>query len=297
MNTPVDFKDAAALNKHRQVETGIVFSSGVTRMDMMDIRVYGFEGKYQLSRSEFVSTMNLSGEIRFHQGELNCVIGKHGRGKDTLLKLLGGDFVRGSEDVHKVFVPAHLRTLLIQHPPCFLGGTLYENLTLGCDGILPGEVGDRSRVQRVCKRLGLPDHITDLLQECKIASDEPIHDWSNTLSNSECHLLSLARALVVNFEFLIIPKPTLHLNPDAIEKVLSLLVENVTDRGVEMNRTQKHLWEPRTVLISDNSLDQSVTRKCDQVFSITDKGVQLLSADTFDDSFSKNNKEGYSVSC
>merc|ERR1712087_85399 len=101
-------------------------------------------------------------------------------------------------------------------------------------------------------------------------------DWSSVLSLAECQLLSIARALIANFEFLILHKPTAQLTPAASTRVLETLREFVSKRGVvasDENTDQSiHGRQPRTCLITEVSIDP--TRICDRVLALGKHGVE-----------------------
>merc|ERR1712113_767715 len=99
-----------------------------------------------------------------------------------------------------------------------MGETLLFNLTFGCE--IPAD-RDPSRVVGICKTFGLPKRVLDL-----IGTDKVI-DWKLALSQAECQLLNLARAVISNFEFMIVQEPFAHLTPGATTKCLNVFAEFV----------------------------------------------------------------------
>merc|ERR1712039_679549 len=98
----------------------------------------------------------------------------------------------------------------------------------GVEGTGAGEDGHIDRIRGICTQLGLPDRVIKMLD-----SDAEL-DWDATFSQSECQLLSLARAFVGNFEFMVIAKPCQLLAPEQTRSVCKTLLEFVERRGVGM---------------------------------------------------------------
>merc|ERR1711920_289669 len=97
-----------------------------------------------------------------------------------------------------------------------------------------------------------------------------------TFSQSECQLLSLARAFVGNFEFMIIPKPCQLLSPESIRRVCKTLLEFVDRRGVGMSEDGMHLREIRTCLVSGAGNELTLASVCHRVYSIGKAGIRVV---------------------
>eukprot|EP00747_Dinoflagellata_sp_TGD_P062662 gnl/TRDRNA2_/TRDRNA2_153115_c0_seq1.p1 gnl/TRDRNA2_/TRDRNA2_153115_c0~~gnl/TRDRNA2_/TRDRNA2_153115_c0_seq1.p1 ORF type:complete len:513 (+),score=97.25 gnl/TRDRNA2_/TRDRNA2_153115_c0_seq1:193-1539(+) len=63
------------------------------------------------------------------QGNLVAVIGPHGSGRATFMRLLGHTLF--PTEGH-IFIPSHLRILHVSHEPMFLGLSAWANLIFGC---------------------------------------------------------------------------------------------------------------------------------------------------------------------
>merc|ERR1719396_175296 len=98
-----------------------------------------------------------------------------------------------------VFVPSHLRLLFVSSEPLFFEGTLYENLTLGCRA--NDDDADMNRVLNILRRFGIPRHIRSMVQF------GDTHMWTMKLTQTQRQLLSLARGVIANPEFLCVHKP------------------------------------------------------------------------------------------
>jgi len=201
-------------------------------------------------------TLNFCGIMRFQQGSLVTIIGPMGQGKSTLLKLVGGSILwRESQDV-KVFVPPHLRRVHVP-PDCVLfDGTLLENLTFGC--VSPADA-DRSRVERICSKMGIGKNVIDMLDSTEKLT------WRQMLSNTQRRLLNLARALISNPELLVIHSPMEAFTDTIQVQVLALLREFTNHKGVE-SHSEFELRRPRTCFISCNHVQNA--RLCDKVFHV-----------------------------
>merc|ERR1712178_287419 len=127
--------------------------------------------------------VNFGGQMKISQGQLVQLIGPHGEGKTTLLKLIGGVLMpKLSQELLDspepfFFVPPHLNMIYVPSQPIFFRACLLDNLTLG---VKPGSPdGFIVRVAKVCQHLGL----TECLKGFPLDSDVE-HDWSLVLSHT-----------------------------------------------------------------------------------------------------------------
>lgn len=216
--------------------------------------------------------------FKVEQGHLAAFIGARGAGKSTLLKLLAKLVAPSSG---QVFIPAHLRALHVPQEPMFLNAPLIENLTFGCEQGSPDTRPER--VERICKHLGLPEHIIGLLDSDKVVG------WKSVLSATECCLLHIARALVFNPELLILHTPTVMLNDAAATRVLNTLQKYVRNHGLEKDPTKKHLRRPRTCIFTA-SRTQAV-KAADKVYQITQSGIQEIDPKSVEAAFLSANHD------
>jgi len=191
-------------------------------------------------------------ELTICQGSFIAFVGKSGKGKTTLLQLLGGARLPPVSDSSRstFFIPLHLRVLHVPAEPMFVYGNLYENLTYGvADTKRPD--GQLARVEQICRRLGISEEVLNLLDP---HSKHEV-SWELSLSGTEKHLLAIARALIANPQILCIHKPTLHVGPSAAEKVIELLREFVDKRGIEQSQKEFAYRRPRTCIITSTRAD------------------------------------------
>jgi len=203
------------------------------------------------------------GKMEIAQGKLTCMVGKHGNGTSSLIKVIGGaifPLIQAGE----VFVPAHLRVLHVCQEPLFFQSTVLENLSFGCETV---NDASRERITKILARLGLNNIIKWL--------DMNSVDWLGALRLSEKYLLHFARAIVANPYVLCLHKPTMPFGQATGKLVRDLLIEFVHHRGVEQNsRMPVSHRRPRTVIYSTMSLDSA--QYADAVYLVTETQVLLV---------------------
>eukprot|EP00928_Gymnodinium_smaydae_P043366 TRINITY_DN2906_c0_g3_i1.p1 TRINITY_DN2906_c0_g3~~TRINITY_DN2906_c0_g3_i1.p1 ORF type:complete len:866 (+),score=111.61 TRINITY_DN2906_c0_g3_i1:138-2735(+) len=214
------------------------------------------------------ATLNYGGTVEIAQGQLVAFVGPQGEGKSTLLRVIGDMLIQ--DDVRNVvFVPSHLRVLHVNSEPMFFHGTLFANLTFGT-----AQHGDRfpRRVEAICKGLGLGSEVL-----CHLSTKRS-QNWGVVLSQTQKHLLTLARALISNPEILCLHKPTLAFDEATSIRVLRVLKEFVRQKGLYHPPTVKARCRPRTCLMT--SAKMLGVQYADKVFHVsTAKGVSLIEKD------------------
>lgn len=222
--------------------------------------------------------------LEIQQGQLVSFVGKRGMGKSTLLRLLGGSLLpttieRDSDSMF--FIPSHLRVLHVPPEAMFFKGNLYQVLTFGLAPQHPD--ADVERVRQICERLGVPERMINAIDED--SEQNPSEAWADTLSGSEKHMLVIARALITNPEVLCIHKPTLHVNDQSAKTIINLLREFVDERGVCLEKDEKHLRRPRTCILT--STRASSMWKADSVFKIQADHLECESVEAMQDTISR----------
>eukprot|EP00437_Effrenium_voratum_P005659 CAMPEP_0181427244 /NCGR_PEP_ID=MMETSP1110-20121109/16071_1 /TAXON_ID=174948 /ORGANISM="Symbiodinium sp., Strain CCMP421" /LENGTH=824 /DNA_ID=CAMNT_0023550449 /DNA_START=48 /DNA_END=2522 /DNA_ORIENTATION=+ len=226
------------------------------------------------------------------QGKLVAVMGSHGSGKATLLKLLG-HMVFPQDGT--IFIPSHLRILHVTQEAYILNLSAWQNLIFGCPN--PQTVDPR-RVRRICERLKMKvtlDLIKDDLEKQEklrgVPSPNADEDedsgeeeegekdfkgsdslWQESLTYSEKVKLHLARALIMNPEVLVLQRPLHHYDKKTGELVLELLQEHVHLRGLELPEKNKKHRRPRTCFFTVEA--ETEAHKADAVWYIDKAAVQ-----------------------
>jgi len=199
--------------------------------------------------------------LEIHQGNLVGIIGRHGLGKTTLLKVLGGSILPPCTHTSgSLFIPSHLRVLHVDGDPLFFRGSLYDNLVFGCR--TGHEDASLDRVIKVCERLGVPSNITRMI--------DPEHDfelaWSKNLSHSEKHLLHLARALIANPDVLCLHRPMTKVTSQVCTQIIELMRDFVSCRGVELPLNMLTNRRLRTCIMTFER--KLVLDSCDVVYQV-----------------------------
>ena len=83
-----------------------------------------------------------------------------------------------------------------------------------------------------------------------IAVHKKLAGWQNSLSFQEKAKLHIARALIMNPEILILEKPLMNLDEAESERVMTVLREYVSNRGVAMPGETRDMRRPRTCFFS-----------------------------------------------
>lgn len=145
------------------------------------------------------------GHLEIPQGEVFVLLGPTGAGKSTLLRLLVGLGAPTSGELHfenhrfdgSALPQAIRRRITMVHQrPLLLTGSVRFNI----------EYGLRIRGVKHCSKRA--DEVLDRLRLTRLAPRP-----AKTLSGGQMQLVSLARALVIDPEVLLLDEPTAHLDP------------------------------------------------------------------------------------
>jgi tungstate transport system ATP-binding protein len=158
-------------------------------------------------------------------GEVLAIIGPNGAGKSTLLRVMGllqlpssGTVLfHGANVLEGNPLQARRRIATVFHEPLLLNATVHENVALGLKlrGVAGREI--QQRVGPWLERLGI-DHLSAR--------------FAGTLSGGEAQRTSLARALVLEPEILLLDEPFAALDPNTREPLLQDFQRIVNDRNI-----------------------------------------------------------------
>jgi ABC-type multidrug transport system fused ATPase/permease subunit len=291
MNLPTDVKHRKTLNRARRATTkelrGSIFKSSPKGVqipcDYLKISLNDFKFGYATQISEELSPKLEARKQKYispridkmeiDQGSLVLLVGPRGEWKSTLLKILGGMVLPPLEREGELsyFVPSHLRVLHVSNEPMFFPGTLKENLLFG---VTPGDPdGDDDRIEKICAMLGAPEQLLQLL-----SGSDVTQNWKEVLSQTQCQILSLARALISNPEVLCIHKPTMIFDEEYSRQIFEVLRNFVDQRGIVQDGSTWHLRRPRTCIITSN--DIYAEKVADMTFHVSNAGIRFLNKDS-----------------
>jgi len=208
----------------------------------------------------------------FKQNQMVVITGPRACGKATLLRLIGRAQYPRLNSSTRIIIPSHLRVLHIPKEPKFVRGTLAENLAFG----VRHEGGDAEleHILAVCSKLGLSEDILEALR-----NGDTSDNWMLGISASALHLLSLARAFIVNADFLCLEHPVGHLGQQLSNNVHDAMREFVDSRGFS-HLYPKHLRQPKTVVFTSERMD--AFRQADLILRLQSPSYRLEALDKDD---------------
>ncbi len=154
--------------------------------------------------------------IHVHQGEFVSIVGLNGAGKTTLFNAISGlapysgEIRRQGRSLRGKSAASIAREGIVQSPEgreLFTEMTVRENLEMG---------GGRQEEKDRRERLGW---LFDLFPILKARANQT----AGTLSGGEQQMLTIARALMMNPDLLILDEPTLGLAPVILEQISKAL--------------------------------------------------------------------------
>jgi len=171
------------------------------------------------------------------QGERLCIVGPSGAGKSTLLRLM--NFLEppdgGEIQFHQTRfsptdqVPLEVRrqvTTVFQRP-ILLNRSVLDNVNYGLR--LRGNLDGKERIQKSLQQVGL----TAIAQR-----------KANTLSGGEAQRVSLARAMVLQPEVLLLDEPTANLDPYNVI-LIEEIIQNLNLQGVTIVLVTHNIFQAR----------------------------------------------------
>ncbi len=194
-------------------------------------------------------------DLELEQAKCNCLMGRNGVGKTTLLNcIMGLQSVRSGSIIFKgqdiVKVNAEKRASLgIGYVPqgrqIFPLLTVKENLQIGL-----GARADKSKV--------IPEFIFEMFPVLK----DMLHRRGGDLSGGQQQQLAIGRALVVDPSLLILDEPTEGIQPNIVQEIGDIIKQLSNDIGL-------------TVLLVEQKLP--IVRRIADNFSILDRGRKVAS--------------------
>ena len=286
----VDYRVAETEERRRKLMEFPPNDGGDFRTDLIPIQLEDVtlsvseDIGFTIGRNPIFAGLNL----HVAQGKLVAVTGRAGSGKSRLLRLLAGDATATSGKVllpshlrfamvtHQVFVmgttplqnlffgdPAavteaeeryrmlHILDKLNMRDTRQLVETEIDLLQQG-DEAEEHEDGTCGLCGEVCEDNSDEDEYMRPKDGSKRARaiQRKLAGWQNSLSFQEKAKLHIARALIMNPEILILEKPLMNLDEAESERVMTVLREYVSNRGVAMPADSCDERRPRTCFFS-----------------------------------------------
>ncbi len=164
--------------------------------------------------------------LKVEKGEFLTILGPNGAGKTTLLRILacidkpttGTLYIDGVKVNDKNRSRLRKRITMVFQRNVLFSASVYHNLAYGLE-------------LRGCSKNEVDGKIRDVLRLVKLEGYEkqPV----NKLSGGEQQRVSLARALVLDIDLLLLDEPTANLDP----KNISIIEETLTHINQELNTT------------------------------------------------------------
>jgi len=287
MNMPTDADQHmywARMQRHLTIEAAQQKGAAAKTFDSLPIQISNLKVvlKTHLTSKQLwdMETKLEFSKLTIKQGQFVCLIGPHGQGKSTLLRLLGGaqlPSMQGGLDQCLWFIPSHLHVLHVGSEPLFYRGNLYNNLTYGQPIGHPD--AELDRVRRVCRRVGVPEELI-----ARIDPEAPSDaKWAATLHASALVLLVVARALIANPDVLCIHKPVAHVNLALGRRIIDTLRDFVDKRGLEASHNESSYnavktSRPRTCIIT--STTAHALEVADEIYKVSSEGIHLVDTTT-----------------
>jgi ATP-binding cassette subfamily B protein len=167
--------------------------------------------------------------LTIEPGETVAIVGHTGAGKTTIISLLlrfydvqhGAIRIDGVDLRDMDLAELRRRFGVVLQDPFLFSGTVEENIRLGTDWITP------EQVERAAEDVNISEFIRTLPHGFK----EPVRERGSTLSTGQKQLISFARALAHNPQFLVLDEATSSVDTETefrVREALSRMVEGRT---------------------------------------------------------------------
>eukprot|EP00928_Gymnodinium_smaydae_P029802 TRINITY_DN22345_c0_g1_i1.p1 TRINITY_DN22345_c0_g1~~TRINITY_DN22345_c0_g1_i1.p1 ORF type:complete len:923 (+),score=178.65 TRINITY_DN22345_c0_g1_i1:62-2770(+) len=263
----------------------ILFRSDLIRIGVSNV-------SYSFGSNVVLKNVDISTE----QGKMVAIVGEHGSGKRTFLRLLGHFLF---PDSGHILIPTYLRIIHVSQDPTLMNFSAYKNLTFGAPHENPARVLDILKLLGMSRTLDLVQ--TELKEEAKQDAQENgsqndedadleaacgeeegedgVEKWQDTLNYVEIAKIHLARALIVNPEVLVLQRPLIHYDDREGDRIAQVLHSHVVERGLCMPQEGSSRRRPRTCFFSPSTAEE--VRDADIIWRIKNARVTEIAVADF----------------
>jgi ABC-type branched-subunit amino acid transport system ATPase component len=239
----------------------------IPRSDRLKIELSDVQFEYDIIKGGMPELFPVFKNLKFTatQGQIIGVKGKSGSGRKTFLDLVSGTLYPTGGNI---FVPLHLRKLLITPEIYLLDLSIWANLTFGSTEV------DPYRLEKILKHFEMDAVLNDEqfqrdLTSRKVAFDsqgavmvvelEEVSKTTNVLvkfREGYQALIHLIRGFLTNPEVMVMHRPFVHFHEGPImEQVEEAIMETKEDRGFMMPEENVLSRRPRTIIMSLDNAD------------------------------------------
>lgn len=305
-NLPTDAKIWKKVNRWRREQTKISRSQiyeleGIEermrecqvafRSDLIEIKCVNMTFKYEMSTVPLFHNV----DIKVPQGKIVAVVGEHGVGRTTFLRILGHQLF---PDEGHVLIPTYLRILHISKDPVLLDFSIVQNLTFvdpSAHTDLVKNILQELQTKQIIdmasddlKHRDDADHGTAISDGSSAIGEEELqaNDWGKRLNSVEIAKLHLARALIVNPEVMIMQRPLIHFDDKEASRMEQVIRRHIRNRGLCLAEESIERRRPRTYFATPTT--KAEVQAADIIWEVKGKVVTQISREKFDENPTDN---------
>ena len=208
-----------------------------------DVR-FSFDGEYDVLKGV---------SLKIPRGSITAIIGNNGCGKSTVVKLLQGFYrpssgriLMGGTDISEIKLKEWRRQFgYVQQDSPLFSDTIRDNILYGTSMDIPDE-----KILEAAERA----HVTDFITDLKEGFDTRIGEAGSKISGGQRQRIALARALIMEPEFLILDESAASLDHETASGVFDEVLRNKKPE--------------QTIIIISHNMDE--VKRADQLISMKD---------------------------